>query len=270
MSFPPPPSADDSAPLGSSRTAEQLLELILESGLRPGDRLPAERTLVNQLGVGRSAVREAIRTIEFLGLVETIGGSGTYVRNSVNNLLPTTLKWGMMLSRGQTEDLHQVRAALEVSAVEVASRRYNPQTLAELESFITQQEGALEDPAHFVEADAAFHLHITTVAGNAILADLLVTTRSLLRVWDERSVHDPADMRDALREHAMIVKALKNGEAANAAAAMRLHMMTAQTRLLAAIPTEQEAGPYSHPISGPLATTAHGGMLSRIPPAPTH
>lgn len=231
----PQPAADATDRDDERNAVEQLLDLILDSGLNPGDRLPAERALVDRLGIPRSAVREAIRTLEFLGLVQSVGGSGTYLRGGIGDLLPSTLNWGMMLARGQTADLHKVRAVLEVAAVETASSRYSQDGLDELAAIVDRQRQCLGDPAGYVEADSAFHRHIATTAGNSILADLLVTTRSLLRVWVERSVHKEQDMRDALREHAMIVRALRNGEAANAAAAMRLHMMTAEARILTAV-----------------------------------
>lgn len=230
--LPAAPKAEGRSPSGN--VAQRLLDFILHGNLEPGDRLPAERTLSVTLSVGRSAVREAISALELLGIVETVGGSGTYLRAATSELLPSALNWGMMLGQEQTANLHQVRAFLEVAAVEQATLRYTQEGLAELESILIEQHASLGDPEHFVETDSAFHRHIATTAGNPILEDLLSTSRSLLRLWVERSVHDRSDMENAIREHDTVLAALKNGETINAAAAMRLHMMTAHARLLAA------------------------------------
>ncbi len=248
MTSTPNPVDSPSSRLPENRSVvEQLLDLILETNLKPGDRLPAERALSETLDVGRAAVREAISTLDFLGFVKTVGGSGTYLREASSELLPSTLRWGMTLNQGNSAELHKVRAILEVAAVEAAAPHYDKVRLQELGDTLRRQYEAAHNPQSFVEADTAFHRHIAATAGNSILEDLLSTARSLLRIWVERSVHKEKDLQDALREHSMVLEALKNGETANAVAAMRLHMMTAHVRLMTAIETEPVSPQQGHP-----------------------
>lgn len=246
-STPEPVDDSRSRTLDNRSVVERLLDLILETNLKPGDRIPAERALAETLGVGRAAVREAISTLDFLGFVETVGGSGSYLREASSELLPSTLRWGMTLNQRNSAELHKVRAILEVAAVEAAAPHYDRVRLRELSDTLQRQYDAAHNPQSFVEADTAFHRHIAATAGNAILEDLLSTTRSLLRIWVERSVHKEQDLQDALREHSKVLEALENGETANAVAAMRLHMMTAHARLMTAVETETISHQQGHP-----------------------
>lgn len=218
----------------SGSTTQQLLDLIWSGSLSPGDRLPAERSLAEQLLVGRSAVREAIAALEVLGFVETRGGSGTYLRAATSELLPRALNWGMMLDRDKTAQLAQVREGLEILAVELAAPAYRATRLAELAAIVDEAAALRFDPAGFVEVDVAFHRHIADTSGNPTLADLLSTARSLLRVWFEKAVREQTDIEAALREHGAIVTALAAGDVLGAVAAMRVHMRTATERILRA------------------------------------
>ena len=134
----------------SGSTTQQLLDLIWSGSLSPGDRLPAERSLAEQLLVGRSAVREAIAALEVLGFVETRGGSGTYLRAATSELLPRALNWGMMLDRDKTAQLAQVREGLEILAVELAAPAYRATRLAELAAIVDEAAALRFDPAGFV------------------------------------------------------------------------------------------------------------------------
>lgn len=206
--------------------------MILSGSLAVGDRLPSERQLVERLGVGRSAVREAISALEILGFLETRTGSGTYLRSVNAELLPQTMSWGMLMSREQTEHLCQVRAGLETTAIELATPRYDERACGELGRILDQTRRAVPHSAAFIEADMAFHRHIAHQSGNPMVADMLATARSLLRVWFDKSVSNPQDMDRALREHTMIFDAIQSGDSALASAAMKIHMVTATSRLL--------------------------------------
>src|SRR5690554_6170656 len=102
--FPNDSSAEIAASMGTlsgstpvSAVAKRLLEIFTRGDIEPGTRLPPERQLSASLGVGRSAVREALAALELLGIVDVRPGSGTYLRGSASELLPQTLSWGLML-----------------------------------------------------------------------------------------------------------------------------------------------------------------------------
>lgn len=217
----------------SGSVAEQLLKLVLGDSMQAGDRLPSERKLTDALGVGRSAVREAIAALEVLGIVETRAGSGTYLRSSTSELLPQTLSWSMLVGQDQTEDVAFVRAALERAAAERAAEVVTPEDAEKLRGFVRAQREAAAT-GDYVEHDIAFHQHLAAMASNPILSDLLSTARSLLRVWFEHAVDAPEDIEAAVTEHHAIAEAIASGDGVAAQQAMAKHMETATARILRA------------------------------------
>lgn len=245
---PPPPGphapregerfrADLAAPDGARRSASagvafRLLDLLLDESMRPGDRLPGERALAETLGVGRSAVREGIAALEVLGIVETRVGSGTYLRSGTSELLPSTLSWSLLMDQDRTAELSVVRSALERAAAEQAARHRTAAQAAELERLVELQRAQVEDPVGYVETDIAFHRELALAGGNGLLAELLSTTRSLLRVWFEHAVERREDIDAAIAEHAAVVQAIVAQDPQAASQAMDLHMRTASERIL--------------------------------------
>lgn len=218
----------------SSAVTHRLLQQLLSSSMRPGDRLPGERAIAEDLGVGRSAVREAISALEVLGIVETRAGSGTYLRSSTSELLPSTLSWSLLMDQERTADLNVVRGALERSAAQIAARIATAEQGQELVALVEAQREAAGDAEEYVAADIAFHRVLALIAGNSLLAELLATTRTLLRIWFDRAVDDREDIERAIQEHEAIAQAVVAGDPHAAAEAMERHMVTASERILRA------------------------------------
>nr|WP_277603952.1 FCD domain-containing protein [Agrococcus sp. ARC_14] len=218
-------------PSVSGSVAQQLLGMLLGEHMSAGDRLPSERKLTEALGVGRSAVREAIAALEVLGIVVTRAGSGTYLRSSTSELLPQTLSWSMLIDQDQMEELAVVRSVLERAAAERAAEVATVKDADRLHAILQAQRDTASSRA-YVDHDIAFHQHIASLAQNPILDDLLSTTRALLRVWFEHAVDRAEDVETAIREHTEIADAIAAGDAVAAEGAMRRHMATATARIL--------------------------------------
>lgn len=236
--FPDKPTDGIAAALGSvpigtavSTVAKRLLDLFTSGAVPAGARLPPERELAQSLNIGRSAVREALAALEILGVVDVRPGSGTYLRGSVSELLPETLNWGLMLGEPRTRELIAVRGRLEVFAAELAASRVDDDVLARLAGYLETMRDSGDDRVKFIEADVKFHVEIARTAGNEVLAGLLQSIRSLLRVWVERGLHSDADAEAALAEHTAVYEALAARDGAAASAAMEAHMTTAGARL---------------------------------------
>lgn len=219
---------------GSAATevAERLLAYFTSGEIAPGTRLPAERQLAVSLGVGRSAVREALAALEILGIVVVRPGSGTYLRDGISELLPQTLSWGMMLGAPRTRELVELRNGLEVQAVQLAADRIDDLTLSRLADHLATMEKNIGDFKVFIEADAAFHRDIAEASGNQVLHELLQSIRSLLRIWVDRALTDEAHAAAALTEHTRIYEALRAHDVEVVTVAMQAHMDTASRRLL--------------------------------------
>src|SRR3954452_10864937 len=162
--FPDDRSAEISAALGAlptgtpvSEVARRLLDLFTSGSIEPGTRLPPERQLAATLEVGRSAVREALAALEILGIVQVRPGSGTYLRGNASELLPQTLRWGLLIGERNTAELLELRSGLEIYVARLAAERLTDKQLASLGQHVERMRASVGDLAAFVKADLAFH-----------------------------------------------------------------------------------------------------------------
>jgi GntR family transcriptional repressor for pyruvate dehydrogenase complex len=224
-------------PSGSavSAVAKRLLDHFTSGDIEPGTRLPAERQLAGSLGIGRSAVREALAALEILGIVDVRPGSGTYLRGNSSELLPETLSWGIMLSGRRTAELIELRGELEIFAARKAAERISSRDLDLLRKHLSGMRDNVADRSKFIESDLKFHLQLARCADNQVLFDLLQSIRSLLRLWVERGLDTRTDAELAYEEHAAVLAAIEDGDPNAVTAAMRHHMSTAAQRLMRTI-----------------------------------
>ena len=218
----------------SSPTAEVAKRIIahVESGdLKPGTRLPSERQLSELLGVGRSTVREAIATLDLLGILNVRPGAGTFIKNATSDLLPDSIKWGLLLGRPRTLHLIEARRHIEAILAQLAAERVTPESAAKLRDCYRKMEAATSSRARFVKADIAFHLQIAAMADNSVLTDMLRSVRTLLEVWIRRAIDSAEELRGTLNEHQAILVAVEAGDGKTAHAAMTRHMAFAAGRL---------------------------------------
>ncbi|GAA3758260.1 FadR/GntR family transcriptional regulator [Microbacterium kribbense] len=223
-------------PAGSpvSEVARRLLDLFTGGSIAPGTRLPPERQLALTLGVGRSAVREALAALEILGIVDVRPGSGTYLRGQASELLPQTLRWGLLIGERNTAELLELRSGLEIYVARLAAGRADGATGAALAGHLERMRATVGDLKAFARADLAFHDVLAEIAGNATLVDQLHVVRALLQVYADRAVRGGAEAATALAEHEIICTAVVAGDEDAAASAMAVHMTTASSRLAAA------------------------------------
>jgi GntR family transcriptional repressor for pyruvate dehydrogenase complex len=214
-----------------SEVAERLMAHFTSGQVPPGTRLPSERQLSLSLGVGRSAVREALAALEILGVVIARPGSGTYLRGGVSELLPRTLSWGLMLGQPKTLELIELRGGLETQAAQLAATRATDEGLARMRTELETMEISLDNLEAFVAADAAFHGEIASASGSTVLNELLQSIRSLLSIWVDRALTDKQQATHTLEQHRQILRAIEARDAAAATDAMNSHMQTSARRL---------------------------------------
>lgn len=225
-----------------SEVARRLLDLFTSGSIAPGTRLPPERQLAATLGVGRSAVREALAALEILGIVDVRPGSGTYLRGTASELLPQTLRWGLLIGERNTAELLELRSGLEIYVARLAASRGDTGALDAVHAQLERMRASIQDLAAFAKADLEFHHGLGRAAGNHLLVDMLHVVRSLLQVYADRAVHDEAAARVALDEHDAIYRAVRDGDADAAASAMAVHMATASDRLASEATKAPDAG----------------------------
>jgi len=218
----------------SSEVAQILMSHLLHDGYEVGQRIPSERALAESLGVGRSVIREALKSLALLGLVQVRAGDGNYLQSRSSGLLPNTFEWGMLLEDNKLEELIEARRELEVVLAGFAAARRTPEDIADLRALIETMRGAPADQ-RFVEADVAFHLRIARAAGNPVLQQMLESTHSLLHAWISRVIEAAGDTNPSLSEHIPVLEAIEAGDVEGARAAIREHLDRAGARLSATI-----------------------------------
>jgi GntR family transcriptional repressor for pyruvate dehydrogenase complex len=202
----------------------QLRDLIATGALSPGDRLPAERELARQFGVGRSHVRDALRRLELYGILQTLPQSGTVVARLGVAALEGLISNVLALDRDDISALSETRTALEV---ETARRAAERATRADLHAIRTAQDAfrvrALAgDPA--LQEDLALHLAIARAAHNAVLASLVgLITPDILRLGGEQHTCSRARLPVVVSEHQRVVDAIAARDPEAAAKAMAEH-----------------------------------------------
>ncbi len=161
-----------------------------------GAKLPTEPELMEELGVGRSTLREAIRVLAHNGILEVRQGDGTYVRSLPSSGEPLLQR----LRRARADEIQEVRRTLEIEIVRLAASRHKKSALKKILGHLKERSKALEggDMQALLDADIAFHCAIADAAGNEVLSDLygifaLSLRGALATLWDA-SDHDASGM----------------------------------------------------------------------------
>ena len=213
---------------------DRIQELIVSGSWGPGDRLPKESELAAQLGLSRNSLREAVRALSQLRVLEVRQGDGTYVSSLEPDLLLESTSFVSHLLLGDTAvELYEVRRILEAAAAALAAARIDESGKQELRRRLDRMTEA-ESVEELVEADVAFHAVIAKAAGNGVLMSLLasLSTRTMrVRLWRGRRVDNALDVtRD---EHKRIYEAIVNGDPELARAAATAHIASGERWLRA-------------------------------------
>lgn len=216
----------------------RIKEMIVSGELAPGERLPKEADLAAHLGLSRNSLREAVRALALVRILDTRQGDGTYV---------TSLEPGMLLDAlSFVADLHhdrsvlallEVRRILEGAATALAAERITPEQVERLRALIDEMS-AYREPEEYVENDREFHRTIAAISGNAVLASLIDslsgrTTRA--RVW--RGVAEAGAIERTRTEHVAICDALAAGRPDMAQAWATIHVAGVEAWLAQIHPT---------------------------------
>ncbi|TMD15194.1 MAG: FadR family transcriptional regulator [Chloroflexi bacterium] len=208
---------------------DKMRERIVSGAWGPGDRLPRESELAAELGLSRNSLREAVRALSQLRVLEVRQGDGTYVSSLEPDLLLESTGFISHLLLGETEiELYEVRRILEAAAATLAAGRIDAQEKTELALSLERMREA-KNVEELVEADVAFHAVIAKAAGNAVLASLLasLSTRTMrIRLWHGRAADDALDETRA--EHRRIYEAIVAGDPELARAAATAHIASGE------------------------------------------
>ena len=209
--------------------AQQVQLLVEERGIRAGERLPPERELAEQLGVARASIREALRTLELMGVIEIRPGRGSFVAGDVGSPLDSLISSWMSVHQGWLREVIELREAVETQAARLAAVRATGEDVATMERANASMRLATEagDVERYIEADAAFHDAVACASGNRLLRRAL---NSIAReIYSYRvavgRLLGRAALERSLSDHEAIVRAIEVRDALAAWHAMQQHIM---------------------------------------------
>lgn len=223
----------------AEQAVQRLLQHIEDAKLGPGAPLPSEARLGESLGVSRTVVREALRTLKGLGVVEIANGKSPIIRRDLDaSALGIYFSRALQVLDNSTEDLMDVRASLEGRAAALAAQRRTPAQLARMSDLVIQMQTQLKRPAVYASLDTELHLEIARASGNLLLFQMIGSVRASLESQSRQGMEQrktEASLQKVQNGHAELVELIGNGDAEGAAACMRLHMESALRVLSAAV-----------------------------------
>jgi GntR family transcriptional repressor for pyruvate dehydrogenase complex len=202
----------------------RILDLVKSGMLRSGDRLPSERELIEILNISRPSLREAIRALATLGVVETRHGGGAYVTDLKASTLLAPLDFFLSLSQSNLADVFESRRLIEIEIVRKAAINATPADVEMLRGMLVAHEKVLTDPVGFRILDARFHSQLSEIAGNSILERFALGLYNMGLDIRRRATENLALIRRSLGEHTSIMRAIEAGDASAAATAMAAHL----------------------------------------------
>ncbi len=207
--------------LSLSKVVEQQLEnMILTGELTPGERIN-ESYLSSRLQISRAPIREACRQLAQYGMVETITGKGTFVRQ-------VDLK--------EAVELYEIRGSFDALAAEQAATRATDADIDALSHFVSKmvESEKSQDRAEYFSTNLQFHHQIVLISGNSALLELYEVVLKKLSLFRQQNLSKPSQMADSLEQHKGIFTAIKQRDSAKASKLARQHVEDAKQRLLRA------------------------------------
>jgi GntR family transcriptional regulator, transcriptional repressor for pyruvate dehydrogenase complex len=228
----------DLAPIKSTRIYEEIVRqvktMIAEGRLKGGDRLPPERDLAEKFVVSRTSVREALRALESLGLVEIRPGEGTFVREASIDTLVEPLALLMASQREAIGELFEARRLLEPSLAALAAGRATPEEIQEMERILEDQAREVAAGRTGLAQDAQFHAAIGAAAHNRAITRIAHAVMDLLTQSREDSLNTPGRPTRSHEDHRRVLAAVRALDAEAARRAMLEHIAAVEALVLGA------------------------------------
>lgn len=211
----------------SDKVAEQLLAMIADGSLPPGQRLPGERQLAERMGVSRVSVRAALQRLKTQGFLAAVQGGGTRVISSDMTMDPALTQL-VRLNEENLHDLAEIRTVLEVWAARRAARNASPENLTEMAAILAAMEADSSRGRRKGEEDVRFHLAVAKASGSTIYMHIVSVFRDILKQNVEhhryRMFDTPEEDRLLLGHHRAIYESIRSRDAEAAAKAMHDHL----------------------------------------------
>lgn len=203
---------------------KQIRTLIEGGRLKREDQLPTERELSETFKVSRATVREAIRTLEQMKLVQSRQGNGTYVLASSEEALVQPLAAALFHEKDDILDIFYIRKSIEPYVAQLAAQNATMQDIKEMEKIMREQAAYIKEGENIVESDTSFHGLLAKAAKNRVMERLLLALVDLLGETREKYLQDDLRAKKSLEGHQRVLSAIKNGDCAAARKSMLRHL----------------------------------------------
>ncbi|GAB6157794.1 FadR/GntR family transcriptional regulator [Desulfotomaculum varum] len=214
---------------------EQIKSMIARGELNPGDKLLPERELAERMQVGRSAVREAYRALEAIGIIEIRPGEGTFVRKLGNKPMTDIMSLAVMTGKDTLFELLELRKIVETEAAALAAARRTEEDLKAIKSCLDQMKLDIESGNLGDLSDIKFHYAIADAAHNSLLTRLMnsitETMKKEMKTIRGNLYLTPGTPQRLYQQHELIYEAIYNGNQQTARTSMFTHLSGAEQRL---------------------------------------
>lgn len=213
---------------------DRLVGMIRSGELRPGDRLPSERELMDRFSVGRPAVREALQSLDSAGLIVISHGERARIAvpdtRGMFDRIGQTMLHLLQTSPATLEDLKQARIMFEVGMVKMAAANATAKDIHRLTEALEAQRSARDTPSEFVKGDMEFHTAIASVSGNSVCVVLSQAMLDWLFQFRRDLLRLPGSELITLSEHERLLESIESHNVAEAEQAMLDHLRRADER----------------------------------------
>jgi GntR family transcriptional repressor for pyruvate dehydrogenase complex len=207
---------------------EQLIAYVVKGTWKAGDRLPPERELCQQFGIARTSLREALKAMELVGMLDSRVGDGTFVCPR-SEFLSRPLLWAFTgTDHEELVEIMEARTVVEESLAGLAAERGSADEISAIKATITQMREAIAAGASVLEADMSFHLAIAAAAHNEVLRNAVQLLRNITRQWLKYKVQMPNVAGSVLKRHEAVYRAIASRKPKAARLAMRKHLEETQ------------------------------------------
>jgi GntR family transcriptional repressor for pyruvate dehydrogenase complex len=208
---------------------EQLLSYVVSGTWKAGDRIPPERDLCQQLGIARTSLREALKAMELVGMLDSRVGDGTFVCPR-SEFLSRPLLWAFTGSdHDELQEIMEARTIIEENLAGLASERGTDDQIKQIGNAVQMMRDSIARGDSILEADMAFHIAVSTAAQNGVLLNAVQLLRNLMRQWIHYKLLIPDIPEVVLKRHIAIYKAIAARKPAAARTAMRVHLEETMT-----------------------------------------
>ncbi|MGJ9382399.1 FadR/GntR family transcriptional regulator [Salipaludibacillus sp. CF4.18] len=203
---------------------KEIDQIITHDKLTSGDKLPSERDLAERLKVGRSSVREALRALELLDLIETRKGEGTFIQQSGSHRLAEVLANFFLKDKQARRDVTETRKLIEVEAVRLACTRATEPQLHKLKSYIEASHATWSGGEIPVEEDYLFHKTLVECSHNNLILNIWKPLVEYSKIALKKSLSRQGRPEDSMKEHFIIYESVALGDEEKAVSALKNHL----------------------------------------------